>query len=241
MLFLRNVYAIFRREFASQFDSPLAYIIVPVFLGLVAAFVLWFQDIFAGGVVNLRPVFFWSAVFFLLLLPAVTMRLFAEEKRTGSLELLVTLPISEAECVLGKYLSALALMLVALLLTAAYPITLAVLGQVDPGPVLGGYLGLALLGAAFTAIGTAASAATSNQVVAFLLALVLCLIPFATGFFLQQVPAGLLPVVQYISFDYHFNNLARGVIDTRNLVFYVAVVALGLHVATFALEHRRLS
>lgn len=238
---MRNVLAIFRREFESYFDSPLAYIIIPVFLGLVAAFALWFQDIFATGIISLRTIFFWSAVFFLLLIPAVTMRLFAEENRTGSIELLVTLPISETECVLGKYLAAMGLIALALLLTASYPLTMVLLGDVDPGPVIGGYLGLFFLGAAFSAIGTAASAFTSNQVIAFLLALVLCIIPFASGFFLHSVPAPLLPLVQYLSFDYHFNNLARGVIDTRNLIFYGSVVVLGLHFAVFALEHRRLS
>lgn len=236
-----NISAVFRREFASYFDSPLAYIVVPIFLGLVGAFSLWFQDVFAVGVVTMRTVFFWSAVFYLLLAPALTMRLFAEEQRTGSLEILITLPISESQVVLGKFLAAVALLSVALLLTLSYPITLALLGDLDVGPVIGGYVGLVLLGAAYCAIGVAASAFTSNQVVAFLLTVVLCLLPFAMGFFLHQVPTAILPVVQYLSFDYHFNNLARGVIDTRDLVFYGSVIALGLHVATFALARRRLA
>jgi ABC-2 type transport system permease protein len=238
---MRNVLAIFRREFASYFDSPLAYIVVPAFLILVGGFSLYFQDIYAAGVATMRTVFFWSAVFYLLLIPAVTMRLFAEERRTGSLELLVTLPITEAELVLGKYLAALALMATALALTIGYPISLDLLGDLDWGPVAGGYLGMFLLGASFAAIGTAASSLTSNQVVAFLMALVMCLVPFATGFALGRVPAGLLPVVQYLSFDYHFNNLSRGVIDSRNLIFYGSVVAMFLHVAVFSLERRRLT
>jgi len=237
---LRNVLAMFRRELASYFDSPLAYIVVPAFLGLVGGFSLWFSDILAAGVVSLRTVFFWSAVFYLLLIPAVTMRLFAEEKRTGSLELLVTMPVTEGEMVLGKFLAALALMTVALGLTATYPLTLAGLGNLDWGPVFGGYLGMFLLGAAFCAIGTAASAVTSNQIVAFMVALILCLVPFASGFALAKVPPAILPIVQHLSFDYHFNNLARGVIDSRNLVFYGSVVALFLHVAVFALQRRRL-
>ena len=238
---MRNVLAIFRREFASYFDSPLAYIVVPAFLVLVGGFSLFFQDIYAAGVATMRTVFFWSAVFYLLLIPAVTMRLFAEERRTGSLELLVTLPITEAELVLGKYLAALALMAVALGLTIGYPISLDLLGDLDWGPVAGGYLGMFLLGASFAAIGTAASSLTSNQVVAFLMALVMCLVPFATGFALGRVPAALLPLVQYLSFDYHFNNLSRGVIDSRNLIFYGSVVAMFLHVAVFSLERRRLT
>ena len=238
---MRNVLAIFQREFASYFDSPLAYLVIPAFLGLVGGFSLYFQDLLGGGVVTLRPLFFWSAVFFLLLIPAVTMRLFAEENRTGSIELLVTMPVTEGQMVLGKYLAALGLMTVALALTISYPLTMGSLGDLDPGPVIGGYLGLFLLGASFSAIGTAASALTSNQVVAFLIGLILCLVPFATGYALTRVPADLLPVVQYISFEYHFNNLARGVVDSRDLIYYGAVVALFLHLAVFALERRRLT
>jgi ABC-2 type transport system permease protein len=238
---MRTVFAIFQREFASYFDSPLAYIVVPAFLGLVGGFTLYFQDIIAAGVASMRTVFFWSAVFYLLLIPAVTMRLFAEEKRTGSIELLVTLPVTEGQMVLGKFLAALSLMTVALGLTATYPVTLAALGSPDWGPIFGGYLGLFLLGASFTAIGTAASALTNNQVVSFLIALIICLLPFASGYALAKVPAAILPVVQYLSFEYHFNNLARGVIDSRDLFFYGTVVALFLHIAVFALERRRLS
>lgn len=237
---MMNVLAVFRRELYSSFDSPLAYIVVPVFLGLVATFSLWFQDIFSQGVVSLRTFFFWSSLFFVVLVPAITMRLFAEERRTGSLELLVTLPLSDAEVVLGKYLSALALLVVALLLTATYPVTMASMGELDWGPVLGGYLGLFLLGAALCGIGVAASAVTSNQVVAFLLAMVLCLLPFAMGFFLHKVPAGLLPVVQYLCFDYHFGNMARGVLDTRDLVYFLSVGVGGLAIAVLALRHGRL-
>ncbi len=237
---MRNVSAVFRRELASAFDSPLAYIVVPVFLGLVAAFVLFFQDMLATGVASLRSFFFWASLFFVVLVPAVTMRLFAEERRTGSLELLVTLPLTDLEVVLGKYLAALALLATALLLTISYPITLASLGALDWGPVVGGYLGLLLLGSALCAIGTAASSVTSSQVVAFLLAMVLCLLPFAMGFFLHRVPAIALPAVQYLSFDYHFNNLARGVLDSRDLVYFLSVVVAGLAAAVLALRHGRL-
>jgi ABC-2 type transport system permease protein len=238
---MRRIIAISSREFWSYFDSPLAYIVVPVFLILVGAFSLFFQDVFDAGVASMRTVFFWCAVFFLLFIPAVTMRLFAEERRTGSLELLVTLPVTESEMVLGKYLAALGLLAVGIAGTAPYSLSLAAAGEVDWGPVFGGYVGLFLLGASFAAIGTAASAATSNQVVAFLIAVLVSVLPFATGFALQAVPAPLLPIVQYLSFDYHFNNLSRGVIDSRNLVFYVSVVAVSLQLAVYGLERRRLT
>jgi len=177
----------------------------------------------------------------LLLAPAITMRLFAEERRTGSLELLITLPVTEAEVVLGKFLAALTVVLFAIGLTLTYPLTLATLGELDWGPVIGGYVGLSLMAAAYCAIGTAASSFTSNQIIAFLVAVTLCVIPYSLGFFLHQVPAAMLPVVQYLSFDYHFSSLARGVIDTRNVIFWGSVVMGSLHLSVFALEQRRLS
>ena len=237
---LTHVAAIFKRELSSYFDSPLAYIVIPVFLVLVGGFSLYFQDLLSGGLATMRPVFFWSSVFMLLLIPAVTMRLFSEEHRLGSIELLVTLPVSEPAIVLGKFLAAFALVAVAIAMTMTYPITLMVLSDVDLGPILGGYIGLLGLGAAFTAIGTATSVGTRNQIVAFLLALGICTLPFASGFALGQVPAAILPLVQFLSFETHFNNLARGVIDSRDLIFYGSIVALFLHIAVFGLERRRL-
>ena len=238
---LTHVAAIFKRELSSYFDSPLAYIVIPVFLVLVGGFSLYFQDLLSGGLATMRPVFFWSSVFMLLLIPAVTMRLFSEEHRLGSIELLVTLPVSEPAIVLGKFLAAFALVAVAIAMTLTYPITLMVLSDVDLGPILGGYIGLLGLGAAFTAIGTATSVGTRNQIVAFLLALGICTLPFASGFALGQVPAAILPLVQFLSFETHFNNLARGVIDSRDLIFYGSIVALFLHIAVFGLERRRLN
>lgn len=237
---MRSILAIWRRELSGSFDSALAYIVIPVHLLLVGVFSLWFDDLFEVGVVSMRNVFFWSAMSLLLLAPAITMRLFAEERRTGSLELLITLPVTEAEVVLGKFLAALTVVLIAVGLTFTYPLSLATLGELDWGPVIGGYVGLSLMAAAYCAIGTAASSFTSNQIIAFLVAVTLCVIPYSLGFFLHQVPAAMLPIVQYLSFDYHFSSLARGVIDTRNVVFWGSVVLGALHLSVFALEQRRL-
>lgn len=235
-----NVLAIYQRELRSYFDGSLAYLVLPIFWGLVAVFSLFFQDILEMGRLEMRVVFFWMAFFFLILIPALTMKSFAEEKRTGSIEMLVTLPVKDEEIVLGKYLAALSVVFLALLLSLTYPISLSGLGDLDWGPVIGGYIGLFLLGAAFSAIGIAMSALSNSQVMAFLLSLTIGIIPFATGYALNQVPADMLPVVQYLTFEYHFSNLAKGVIDTRNLIFYGSVVALFLHFAVFQLEQRRL-
>ena len=154
--------------------------------------------------------------------------------------MLVTLPVGEPAIVMGKFLAAFTLVAIAIALTGTYPLTLLLLSDVDAGPMVGGYIGLLGLGAAFTAIGTATSVGTRNQIVAFLLALGVCMLPFASGFALSRVPAGILPLVQFLSFEAHFNNLARGVIDSRDLIFYGSAVALFLHVAVFGLERKRL-
>ena len=154
--------------------------------------------------------------------------------------MLVTLPIKEEEIVVGKYLAALSLVFLALLLSGTYPLSLASLGELDWGAVFGGYLGLFLLGAAFAAIGIAMSAMSSSQVGAFLLSLTVCILPFATGYGLNRIPGDILPVVQYLTFEYHFSNLSKGIIDSRNIIFYLSVVALFLHLAVFQLERARL-
>jgi ABC-2 type transport system permease protein len=257
---MSNVFAIARRELGAYFDSPLAYFVVPTYVALVGGFALWFDDLFSGGSVTLRGVFFWSGIFLVLLVPAITMRLFAEERRSGSLEILVTLPITEEELVLGKFLAAFGLVTVAVSTLLSYAFMLAWLGTpqiaasdappmivraftdtgLDFGPAVCGYAGLLLLGAALAAIGTAASSLTSNQIVAFLLALVVSVFPWVTGFFLDRFPAALVGPVQFLSFDYHFGNLARGVVDTRDLVFWGSIVAASLHLAVFSLQRRRL-
>jgi ABC-2 type transport system permease protein len=235
------IWTIFIRELRAYFDGVLALLIIPTFLGMVGAFSLFFQDIFTSGFIDLRSTFFWMALFFLLLIPALTMRSFAEEKRTGTIEMLATLPISEEQLVSGKFMAALVVVGLALGLSLTYPISLSQLGDLDWGVVIGGYLGLFSMAAALTAIGVAMSASTSSQVIAFLGALTIGLLPFATGYALGRVPTDWLPFVQYLTFEYHFSTLAKGIIDTRSLIFYGSVVALFLHFAVFQLEQRRLS
>jgi ABC-2 type transport system permease protein len=238
---LSNVWSVFRREVAAYFGHPLAYVALFVYLGLLAAFTLWFDDVLAAGVADMRRVFTWMAAGFVFLVPAVTMRLVAEERRSGSLELLATLPLTTTEIVVGKWMAANALVLASILLSASWPIVLSRLGALDWGPVMAGYLGLLLLGGAFSAIGVFASSITDNQVVAFLVAATICLVPWVLGFALTLIPGDVVPLVQWLTFEYHFGNLARGVLDTRSLVFYGAVIAAALRLATHVLEHRRLA
>ena len=232
--------AIFEKEWSSYMNGSLFYVVVPAFLLMVGFFSLYFQDMFAVGVVSMRSVFFWCALSYLLLIPAITMRSFSQEFQSGSFELMATMPIRDEELVFGKFLSAVSLLFVTLLLTFTYPMTLSWLGELDWGVVLGGYVGIFLLGTSFVAIGLAASASTNNQINAFLFALILSLIPFLIGYTLNRVPEDWLPFVQYISFEYHFNNLARGVIDSRNIIYYGSVIALALHITLFQIARRRL-
>jgi len=237
---MKSAFAIYKREIASYFSSSLAYIATPIFLALVGVFSLYIDDIFDHGLVQMSVVFRWIAIFLILLAPAITMRLLAEERNSGSIELLLTLPVSEPSIVIGKFLAAWSLVLITIGLTISYPITLACYGALDWGPVIGGYLGLCLMSAAYCAIGVAASSLTRSQILAFLGSLVICLVPYAIGFSLHKVPAEWVGVIQNLSFEHHFSSLARGVIDTRNIIFYGSVVALALHVAVFSLETRRL-
>ena len=254
---LRNVIAIARRELAAGFDSPLAYFAVPVYVLLVGGFALWFDDVFAAGVATVRGVLFWNALFLVLFVPAVTMRLFADEFRTGSIEILSTLPLRESELVLGKFAAAMGIVATGIGATLGYPLTIAVLAVpenapsgsffmrivnssgLDLGEVVCGYLGLLLLGAAIAGIGIAASALTNSQIVAFLGALLVSLFPFVLGMFLDKVPAPFVGLAQTLSLNYHFSNMARGVVDIRDVLFCASVAALGLHVAIFSLERRR--
>lgn len=236
-----QVFAIFRRELAGYFGQPLAYIVLTLFAVLLAFPSLFLQDVLDAGQASMRVPFFWTGVAFLFLVPALTMRLIAEERRTGSLELVATLPITPTELVLGKWLAAVAMVAVSLLTTLSYPIALGVLGDLDPYTVVAGYLGMLLLGAAFSAVGIAASAFTRYQVLAFLVSFVLIAIPFGLGYALDAVDIGWLGFVQYLTFEYHFANLARGVLDSRSFVFFGAIVVVALRLAVMVLQLRRLS
>jgi ABC-2 type transport system permease protein len=238
---MSNILAIWRRELAGTFGNPLAYIVLAIFTGLLAIPSLWIQDVLVAGEASMNTPFWWTAVCLLFLAPAITMRVLAEERRSGTFELLSTLPVTPTQIVVGKWLASVVIVLLALLLTASYPIALSMLGDLDWGPVIGGYLGLALMGSAFAAIGTATSALTRYQVLAFLLAFVVCVVPWALGFALPTIPADWVAWVQYLTFQYHHANLARGVLDTRSIVFFGTVIIVALRTAVLLLDHHRLS
>ncbi len=229
--------AIWRREFKAYFNSPVAYFVITAFLALVG--ILFFIPFFTQDRVSMRGFFGLAPFLFVFFAPAITMRLLAEERRSGTLELLITMPVRDVDVILGKYLAALSLLAVALLLTLPYAFTIAAFGPLDWGPVWGGYVGLLLMGAALLALGVAASGFTENQIVAFVIALSASMLFLMVGKFLPFLPASVAPIAEYLSFDYHFQDAARGVIDTRDVVFFASFAALSLFLAFRSLESRR--
>jgi ABC-2 type transport system permease protein len=232
-----NTLTIFRRELGSYFNSPIAYIVITVFL-LISGY-LYFSQVFLVGEATLRDFFGITPLIFIFFGPAVTMRLLAEEKRTGTLEVLVTMPVTDWHVVLGKFFAALAVIMVAILLTLAYPVTLSSFGDLDWGAVVGGYLGLVLLAGAYVAIGVMTSSWTRDQVVSFIIAFGITFSLYLLGKMVPLMPSGLAPIVEYMTLDSHFNNIAKGVIDSRDVIYYVSLIGACLFLATQSLDSRR--
>jgi ABC-2 type transport system permease protein len=231
---LKNIWTVFKKEFLSFFNSPVAYIVITVFL-LFSGW-LFFQQFFLMGQASMRPLFALIPILFIFFAPAITMRLVAEERKTKTISLLLTLPLGNAEIILGKFLAAEALLGVALLLTLPYAFTVSSIGMLDWGPVWGGYLGALLMGAAYLAVGLFCSSLTSNQIVAFILGLGICFLFFFIDKVLIFLPGSLSSVLEYFSVDYHFRNIARGVIDLRDIVFYISFVAAFMIYSIYAIQ-----
>lgn len=232
-----TVGTIARREIRSFFNSPVAYVVIIVFLAILG----WFftSNLFLANVASVRVVFELVPFLFLFFVPAITMRLFAEEKKTGTLELLTTKPVRDVEIVLAKFLAALTLLAAALLPTLVYLVTVAILGKPDLGPAFTGYLGLLLMGAVFIGFGILASSLTDNQIVAFILAFLFVFVFFMFDKVLMYAPAWLAGVLEFLSVDSHFANMARGVVDSRNLVYFASVIGFTLYLTTLSLERRK--
>jgi ABC-2 type transport system permease protein len=237
---MRNIRVIAKRELASYFNSPIAYIVVVAYL-LVAGW-MYFSPLFLMGRADMRvffaPSVFSPAMLLVILAPAVTMRLIAEERKTKSLELLTTMPITDAEVVLGKFLGAWCLLLVALAATFVYAITVRLLGPLDWGPVISGYLGTALFAGALLGIGLLASTVTDNQIVAFIIGFLICAALFFVYWLQFLMPQTLAPIIEWLSVSFHLDNLARGVVDTRYVFYYVTLIAGALFLATRSLSRQ---
>ena len=235
---MKNAIAVARREFRAYFESPIAYIFITAFLLLVNFLSLW--TFFVAGQADMRPFFGFMPFVFLFLVPSITMRLWAEERKMGTLEVLLTLPVKEKEVVLGKFIASFLFMLIMLALTFNIPLLVGLLGNPDWGVIIGGYLGCLLMGASYLAIGLFASALSDNQIVAFILAIAICTAMLIVGewFFLILVPDILVPLFNYLGLGAHFESMGRGVIDTRDLLYYVSIIGIFLYLNVNTVENR---
>jgi ABC-2 type transport system permease protein len=226
-----------KKELGVYFVSPIAYIVIAIFL-LVTGW-LFFTTFFLFNQANLRNFFSLLPIAFSFVVPAVTMRLFAEELNVGTYETLLTLPVTFQEVILGKFLAALAFVGAMLLPTAAYALTVAFLGQLDWGPVVGGYIGALLLGASFSAIGLFASSLTRNQIIAFIIAMAICFSLTLIDKMVVFLPPALLGFLEYLGANFHFQNISKGVIDSRDIIYFLSVCFVGLYGAHLALQAKR--
>lgn len=237
---MREVWIIAKRELASFFDSLLAYILIVAFLGFSGVFTwLYSSDIFLRGQASLGPFFgiaYWTLFFFI---PALTMRTVAEEKRSGTIELLLTKPITDWQLVFGKFLACFLLVGIALAFTIPYFFTVAWLGNVDQGAVFCGYLGLLLMTAAYIGIGIMASSITNNQIVAFLLALFISVFfQVLFGIFGSNMGGFFGNLFHDLSTATHFESISRGVIDSKDLIFFLSIAWLGIAGSEYVLSKR---
>lgn len=234
---MQNIKTIYMKELKSYFNSPIAYIVIIVFLVIIG----WFftNGLFANNVASLRPMFDMVPFIFLFFIPAITMRSFSEEKKQGTIELLLTKPVTEYELVIGKFLAALMLTIITLIPTLLYFLAVLNLGDLEIGAVIGGYLGLILMAAVYIGIGLFASSLTENQVIAFIISFIIIFALFMLGKILIQVSPGLVSAVEFISTDYHFSNISRGVIDTRNLIYYFSMIFLSVFLTKVSIESRK--
>ncbi|GGJ20649.1 ABC transporter permease subunit [Neoroseomonas lacus] len=233
-----------RRELAGYFATPVAYVFIVIFLMMAGALTFTLGGFFARGQADLSPFFTFVPWLFLFLVPALTMRLWAEERRLGTIELLLTLPLPQWQAVVGKFLAAWAFCAIALLLTFPLVLTVNYLGEPDNGVIAAGYLGCLLVAGAFLAVGAAMSAMTKNQVVAFVLAVAVCFLftvagsPIINDFLSQRMPV-LAEVARGLSITERFNSLVRGVIALRDVVFFGSFMGFFLFVNAVVIDHRK--
>lgn len=213
-----------KRDLAAYFQSPIAYIVTGLFL--LAMGFLFFNTFFLNNRAELRNFFGLLPILLSFFIPALTMRVIAEEKRSGSIETLMTLPVTAFDVTLGKFLAAFGAGALMLAPTLFYAITCAIFGDPDWGPIVGGYLGALFLTAAFSAIGIFASASTKNQIVAFFIALAICMVLTLLSMFAVFLPSSIVEAVSYLSASTHFESISRGILDTRDFVYFLSLTAL---------------
>ncbi|MEO8016321.1 MAG: ABC transporter permease subunit [Pseudomonadota bacterium] len=242
---MKTVAIIMRRELASYFATPLAYVVIVIFLFFVNLFAFSFGALFERGQADMTPFFTFLPWLYLFLIPAVSMRLWAEERRNGSIELLLTQPLTLWQAVLGKFLAAWIFVGLALALTFPVWITVNYLGNPDNGAIVAAYLGSLFVAGGFLAVGSFTSTLTKNQLIAFLVAMLLCFLlliagyPAAIDWFQSWAPQWLVGGVASLSFLTHFENIAKGVLDLRDVLYYALVIVFFLLASTVVLDARK--
>lgn len=237
--------AVLRRELYSYFATPVAYVFIVMFLLLAGALTFYLGGFYERGQADLQPFFNFHPWLYLFLVPAVSMRMWAEERKSGTVELLLTLPLTLWQAVLGKFLAAWAFIALALALTFPMWITVNYLGSPDNGVILAGYIGSLLMAGAFLAIGSCLSAATRNQVVAFILTVVVCFVlllagfPLVLDFFRAFLPQAMVDAIAGLSFLSHFAAIGKGVIDVRDLVYFLGMTGVWLYATAVVIDMKR--
>ena len=235
---MRNIKAIYFKELKAYFNSPMAYIFLVIFAIITGYF--FTRTFFLFNQSDMRSLFNIVPLVYLFFIPAITMSLIAREKNIGTMEVMATLPLKDIDFVIGKFLSALSLVLTGLLVTFIQFFTLIQVGtNIDYGAVFTGYLGLSLVGALYCSIGTFASSVTDNQVIAFIIGIFIVIVFFLMDKMLIFMPTSLTSIIQYLSVDYHLSNISRGVIDTRNLIYFGSFIGFFLFMTIRVLEIRK--
>lgn len=242
---MANIWVIFKRELASYFMTPIAYVFIVIFVFLSGIFAFYMGNFFPRGQADLEPFFGFHPWLYLFLIPALAMRLWAEERKTGTIELLLTLPISIPQAVVAKFLAAWVFSGIALAFTFPIWWTVNFLGDPDNGVIVASYVGSMLMAGAFLAIGACVSSLTKNQVIAFVITAVVCLIfvlsgyPLVLDFFSGWAPQFLVETISSFSFLSHFNAITKGVIDLRDFIYFVSLIAFWLFANAVLIELKK--
>jgi ABC-2 type transport system permease protein len=233
---MKQIAHIFKKELKDYFVSPIAYIVISIFLFITGWF--FFTPFFLYDQASLRNFFSLLPLIFSFVIPAVSMRLFSEELNVGSYETLLTLPVTFNDIIIGKFLANLAFVGIMLIPTLSYPISISFMGQLDIGPIIGGYIGSIFLGGAFSSISLFASSLTRNQIIAFIIGVAIC---FALTMFdkiLFFMPHALIGLIGYLGADFHFQNISKGIIDSRDILFFVSIIIIGLYSTQLVLDEK---
>jgi ABC-2 type transport system permease protein len=242
---MSNVLVVFRRELASYFTTPIAYVFIIIFVFLSGIFTFYIGNFFGKGQADLQAFFQFHPWLYLFLIPALAMRLWAEERRSGTIELLLTLPMTMWQAVLGKFLAAWAFTGIALALTFPIWLTVNYLGNPDNGVILAGYIGSLLMAGAYLSIGSCMSAVTRNQVIAFVVSAVVCLMfvlsgfPLVLDFVSLWAPELIVRAIGSFSFLAHFDAISKGVIDLRDVIYFISIIAFWLFVNAVLIEAKK--